>query len=235
MSAKREWLPREIARRCVFCGGQPSNRNREHVLPQWLLQLTGDPRRVVPLACNWETGEQISFSWNSFTAPACTTCNDSFSELEGAASVIVRRLLAGDDLTGQSVDVLLRWLDKVRVGLWLISNVLGGGPLSVEPTFAIRDRMDAADRAVIVVRTSGPAEALTVIGVGLPMFRFMPSCIGIVINGLALINVSAVGLLGDRSGFPWLDVQRIAGNGQLESGSEPETIESDHRSSTSSH
>lgn len=216
MKARKAWLPHEIARRCVFCGGQPSKKNREHVLPQWLLELTGDPSRVVPVAFDWATMKPIVFSWNAFTAPACKSCNDSFAKLEGAAKACVVRLLAGDAISGEAVDVLLRWLDKIRVGLWLLNNVLGGGPLSVAPTFAIRDRMDTADRLALVIRTSGPKQGLTIVGPSSPIFPYMPSCIGLVINGLVVINVSTQGLFGERPGFPWLDVRRVVASGQLE-------------------
>jgi len=34
---------------CVFCGKPPSDKNKEHVLPHWLIKMTGDPNRVVNL------------------------------------------------------------------------------------------------------------------------------------------------------------------------------------------
>jgi hypothetical protein len=31
---------------CVFCGEKPKSRNSEHVIPQWLIELTGNPKRI---------------------------------------------------------------------------------------------------------------------------------------------------------------------------------------------
>jgi hypothetical protein len=38
-SVLQEW------KRCIFCGNPPSAKNKEHVVPKWLIELTGDPKR----------------------------------------------------------------------------------------------------------------------------------------------------------------------------------------------
>jgi hypothetical protein len=38
---------------CVFCGKKPQSKNREHIIPQWLIALTGDPNRDVYLVRKW--------------------------------------------------------------------------------------------------------------------------------------------------------------------------------------
>jgi hypothetical protein len=40
-------------RLCVFCGKTPNTKTREHVVPHWLLETTGDPNRVIPLGQNY--------------------------------------------------------------------------------------------------------------------------------------------------------------------------------------
>ena len=30
---------------CVFCGLQPHSKNKEHIIPQWLIKMTGEPNR----------------------------------------------------------------------------------------------------------------------------------------------------------------------------------------------
>ena len=67
---------------CVFCGSPPVDKNKEHVLPQWLLRMTGDPRRVVKFGMNFEKQTVLEFSWSSLVMPSCTACNERFSELE---------------------------------------------------------------------------------------------------------------------------------------------------------
>jgi hypothetical protein len=37
-------------RQCVFCGQATTKQTKEHILPQWLLKLTGDPSRLVTMA-----------------------------------------------------------------------------------------------------------------------------------------------------------------------------------------
>ena len=34
-----------VERFCVFCGAKPNKKSREHIIPQWLIELTGDPQR----------------------------------------------------------------------------------------------------------------------------------------------------------------------------------------------
>jgi hypothetical protein len=31
---------------CVFCGESPENKNKEHVIPQWLIRMTGYSKRI---------------------------------------------------------------------------------------------------------------------------------------------------------------------------------------------
>ena len=35
----------QLEKRCIFCGKKPSEKNREHIIPRWLIALTGDPKR----------------------------------------------------------------------------------------------------------------------------------------------------------------------------------------------
>ncbi|WP_455289434.1 hypothetical protein [Vibrio parahaemolyticus] len=51
---------------CVFCGEEPQNKNKEHVLPQWLLKMTGAPKRVVNFGYNYANEKEIKFDWSSF-------------------------------------------------------------------------------------------------------------------------------------------------------------------------
>ncbi|MEP1929718.1 MAG: hypothetical protein ABJJ37_00365, partial [Roseibium sp.] len=110
---------REKRRHCVFCGKPASSKNREHILPKWLLKLTGDPRRVVTMAINPETAEPIKFSWSALVMPACEACNLQYSALEGTVKPIVQALLERKPITSREAFDLLDWLDKVRVCLWL--------------------------------------------------------------------------------------------------------------------
>jgi hypothetical protein len=80
--------PDNFLRTCVFCGQQPTNRNREHILPQWLLALTGDPKRVVSLGYDYHKGKPREFAISQFVVPACTACNYRYAEFETLAKGI---------------------------------------------------------------------------------------------------------------------------------------------------
>jgi hypothetical protein len=101
---------------CVFCGKTPDEKTREHILPYWLLEMTGDPTRVVPLGQDYSKDQKvIRYSWSNFVAPACDPCNNKYSELEGRIKRKVESLQQGQALTVADYVELLDWLDKVRL------------------------------------------------------------------------------------------------------------------------
>lgn len=69
---------------CVFCGERPVSKNREHVIPQWLIAMTGDPNREVTIGLDLNSTplKRRRFAFKSFTFPACEQCNERFSGLE---------------------------------------------------------------------------------------------------------------------------------------------------------
>jgi hypothetical protein len=114
----------EKRRHCVFCGQPATNKNQEHILPQWLLALTGDPNRVVTMSVNPQTGEPIKFAWSKLVMPACKACNDEYGKLEGTVKPIVLSVLDRQPITSRQAFILLDWLDKVRISVWLNQTIL---------------------------------------------------------------------------------------------------------------
>jgi hypothetical protein len=104
---------------CIFCGESPENKNKEHPLPQWLLTLTGDPKRVVRHGYRWSDGKFFEFSFDSLVFPACASCNTNYSGFEGYAKSIVEKICRKEPASPVEYVHLLDWLDKVRIGLWL--------------------------------------------------------------------------------------------------------------------
>ena len=43
---------------CVFCGKPPDGKTREHVVPYWLLEMTGDPTRVVAFGLDFARSQK---------------------------------------------------------------------------------------------------------------------------------------------------------------------------------
>src|SRR5688572_14983604 len=101
---------------CVFCGAPPERKNKEHVLPRWLISLTGDPNRVVNFGVDYQSGKLLRFAWSSFVAPSCEDCNGKFATLEAAAKPLIQRLLERDALDSEEYLIVFDWLDKVRIG-----------------------------------------------------------------------------------------------------------------------
>ncbi|WP_306260393.1 hypothetical protein [Pararhizobium sp. IMCC21322] len=192
-----------VSKFCVFCGNPPENKNKEHVLPQWLLKETGDPKRVVKMCFNYRTKQHIEFSWNSLTMPSCTTCNDEFSGLEGQIKPIIQALLRREGVSVENYISLMDWMDKVRVGLWLNYHILQGNPTGIDPNFHIKERIGRKDRYLAVHSIDTDKMGLNAFGVESLVFHNAPICFGLKINSILLVNISADFIFSERAGFPY--------------------------------
>lgn len=204
-----------MAKFCVFCGKPPENKNKEHVLPQWLLGETGDPTRVVKMGINYRNQKPIEFSWNSLTMPSCTTCNDEFSELEGRTKPIIQALLRREGVSVENYIVLMDWMDKVRVGLWLNYHVLQGNPTGLDPNFYIKDRIGRKDRYLAVHAIDTDENGLNAFGVESLVFHSAPICWALKINSILLINISADFVFAERAGFPFPSHREYISEGEF--------------------
>lgn len=186
---------------CIFCGKTPTNKNNEHVIPQWLIKLTGDPKRVVNFG-NDILEDIKTFDWSSFKFPSCTTCNDKYSEIEAHVKPIVEKLLLSKELTNIEALLLLDWMDKVRIGLWLGYSYLFEGIEKVNPKFFIDDRVAKKDRALIIHMFNKDAgKGINFFGPETPIFKRHPSCFGLRINNIFLVSISDDYLVSEICGF----------------------------------
>ena len=198
-------------RLCIFCGQPPSGKNREHVIPRWLIEHTGDPRRKVLLwpftsqsVISGRSSPLKSFSFDSLVFPSCSRCNSKFADLEARSKPLVLALLQGEPLASSNFDVLLDWFDKVRVGLWLAFHYfLDRNYWGVFPHFFIADRIGQADRALIISRSTHFEPGIRFAGVNTPAFAHTPSCFSLVINDRFVVNISYQCLLSQGAGFPY--------------------------------
>jgi hypothetical protein len=106
-----------VEKRCIFCGKPPVDKNKEHVIPQWLIKLTGDPKRITTIG--QQNGRAIRFPWLSYVFPACEQCNTEFAAMEEQAKVVLEDILQEKALGHPEISLFLDWLDKIRVGIWL--------------------------------------------------------------------------------------------------------------------
>ncbi|MFC1794219.1 hypothetical protein ACFL3Q_11600, partial [Planctomycetota bacterium] len=183
---------------CVFCGNRPENKNKEHILPQWLISLTGNPSRVVNFGLDYTNGKVINFSWSSFVAPACERCNSDYADLEGVAKYLLQKLITRKHLTGLEYISLLDWLDKVRIGLWLTYHMIQKNPTGISPSFHINSRIASKDRMLAVYLMQTENEGMNAFGVESLVFHRMPSCFVLNINNIAILNMSCDYLFSRR-------------------------------------
>jgi hypothetical protein len=207
------------AKFCIFCGKPPTDKNKEHVVPRWLIALTGDPKRQVNLGLMFQPdnpGEPLkhrTYAFDQFTFPACEACNSEHAALENAAKVVVEKLLSRKAVVPQEISALFDWFDKVRVGLWLGFHQLTKNQLDIEPNFHISRRIGQFDRMLIVERYAPAEQRLNFSGPDTPAFGFTPSAFSLLINDLTFTNISFQFLFARRLGFPYPSSAKLAPDG----------------------
>lgn len=201
---------------CVFCGKRPRDKNKEHVLPLWLITLTGDPNRIANFGLDFQKKSARKFAFDELTFPACSECNSKFAVLERGAEQVVRRLLAHKPVDTYDLMLLLDWLDKVRVGLWLGFFYLDKNFSGIEPRFHIIQRLGIYDRMVSIIRLEETLKGLRFVGPMSKFYQLSPTCFGLGVNGLYLLNVSGMSFCSQRLGFPYLRPFNIRKDHQME-------------------
>lgn len=193
MGAKRRY--------CVFCGQPATNKNREHILPKWLLEFTGDPSRVVTMSFDPESGEPIKFAWSALVMPACEACNLKYSALEEAVKPILLALLRRRPITSRQAFALLDWLDKVRICLWLNQTILQRTVETIDPHLHVDNRIGKKDRLLYLYTLDGQPRGLNAFGIESLIFQHHPSCFSLRVNDIILFNASSDYAFSDGCGF----------------------------------
>ena len=221
-----DWLIHHLRSRprfCIFCGSPPRANTREHVIPKWLIELTGDPNRemiIGPLIgqhiLHSESSLYRTFSFSSFAFPSCGECNSRSAGLESATKPLLTALIHGEVLSAGDFDVILDWFDKVRVGLWLgFHFFLDRNLWGVSPHFFIQDRVGITDRSLLIYKADQQQPGIRFAGVNTPAFAHVPSCFTLIINEWFLVNVSSQFLVAEGSGLPYADHLEFAADERL--------------------
>lgn len=191
---------------CIFCGQKPEKKNREHIIPRWLIKMTGKESRKVFLGLDWasETLDAREFSWGSFTFPACEECNSRWSDIEGEIKTIISKMNDKDSLSSTDLQLLFNWIDKLRVGLWLGFYYLNKNYRGIVPQFFIDSRVARQDRALFIFETIEETSGIGLYGCDSPIFHMMPSLLHISINSYHFVSVSTAFLLSNKLGWPTL-------------------------------
>jgi hypothetical protein len=193
---------------CVFCGNTPRVKSREHVLPQWLIELTGDPKRTGFFGYDKSGGfTPRLFSFDQFCLPSCSDCNAEFSKLEGDVKPIISKLLSEDKIGAAEFNTLLDWFDKIRIGIWLAFYYLDKNFVGVSPKFYIKRRLAASDRMLLVAERRERDLHLNFFGCETLSFHYRPSCFLLLVNHLWFLNISENLLFARRAGFPYVETR----------------------------
>lgn len=195
-----------MERVCVFCGGGLINKTTEHILPRWLVEVTGDPKRTAGFGLlHLEDGEfrKREFSFDAFKFPACQSCNQKYAELEASTKTVVKKMISEDLLSHSELSTLMDWFDKVRIGLWLGYQYLDKNPMNIEPHYRIEGRMRVHDRVLAIFKNDSTMKGLSFIGCDTPLFAIAPCCFSICINNYCFMNLSYPNLISRRIGFPY--------------------------------
>ncbi|MBR4891761.1 MAG: hypothetical protein IKZ34_01080 [Alphaproteobacteria bacterium] len=196
-----------MAQTCVFCGKEPKNKNKEHVIPQWLTKYLERNKTICDLAGIADM--QIPFC--ALTFPACEKCNTEDSVLEVNAKKVVEKLMNGESATGAEISVLLDWFDKLRTGVWLGGLMLSKRLEEISPYFHINKRIGLKDRMLIIERVEDVGKGLGLVGVNNQMFVYAPNVFQVWFHDVLITSASSTGLVSNKLGFP--QVGKIEGLG----------------------
>lgn len=188
---------------CVFCGKPPVDKNKEHIIPQWLIEYADRAKKpMVQILSDGKLTPKISYK--NFTMPACEACNNEFSRLEAAVKPILLNVLSDKSVSAREISLLLDWFDKVRLGLRLSLVYLQKDSRQEKPHTFITERTGWTDRMLIVekiksqpdVRLAFPDTHTRFFKTGAQSFQF-------VIDNYVFTNASAYFLTSPRLGFPY--------------------------------
>lgn len=198
-----------MAKKCVFCGQKPKDKNKEHIIPQWLIRMTG--REQKPIAQSSDS----TIPFMRFTLPACSACNSRYSGWEANVKDVMEKVFSDTPISTAETDLLLDWFDKVRIGLWHANYNLNPSLYNFEPKMYIDDVIGYEDRMLVVERLDITGRGILINGVESSIFVHSPSVFQMVINNYSFTSVAAVNLVSPKLGFPVITDLIFTENGGL--------------------
>ncbi len=198
---------------CIFCGKTPVQRTDEHLIPKWLIELTGCLDRNGNFGPYYNGNNRLEmkkFSYKDFKFPACNSCNNEFGEIEGNTKRIMLDLLDKKPLDSKDFNLLLTWLDKMRIGSALSSLYLFKNLYDITPTYFINDGAISRDRMTLVYKSKYKFKCLNIFGIGTSFIVNFPICIGIIINNIGFINIAMSFLLHKAMGLPYPKIDHLS-------------------------
>ena len=209
-------MKNKVSKFCVFCGNENVGKNREHVIPMWLIKLTGNPKRAMYITPSKDSDPTImkEIPFDTFKFHSCLDCNNSYSAMEKNTKTIFSALLNDEPLSSNDFNDLLDWFDKVRIGLWGGSIYMLRSPIEFDSRFLINNKI-MQDRILLIYKIPWGKNALNIIGGGSAVFQAQPSCFALWINNYILINVSNEFLISKKFGLPYPKEKYFRGSGTM--------------------
>jgi len=199
-----------MGQKCIFCGKDIKEKTREHVIPKWLIELTGDKKRQANFGLDYgqinvsDSPSYHQFAFDQFTFPACKKCNNYYGDfLEANAKKIVIKILDENELSKQEITILLDWFDKIRIGLWLGGIALNKNITGIDPHFYINQRLGAKDRVLLIYKAQNVPNGINFSNIYNPFFNVNPCSLVLRINNYLFVNISIDNLLLRDFGFPY--------------------------------
>lgn len=171
--------------------------------------MTGFHSKSTSVGTNWETGKEIIFPGKNYTFPACDSCNNRFSGLEGRVKGIIERLSEDENVTGEELEILLDWFDKLRAGTWLGISYMNKSVFSLPPNHYINDRVGVKDRYLSITNTYLSEETLKWSGANSLTFMSSPTALMVRINNLVFVSASTDFLVANSVGFPYAEFEAV--------------------------
>jgi hypothetical protein len=193
---------------CIFCGRPPQDKNKEHIIPKWLMKLTDTENKIMSVGINWVKEEEIKFNFSSFTFPSCTKCNTDFARIEALVKPVVEKILIDEFINVDEIILLLDWFDKVRISLWLGIQYHNKGTFDLEPKYYINTRLRLKDRMLAVTNCYDSYQGLRWTGANTLCFIASPTCFTLKINNVLFTNCSMDFILSEQLGFPYPAFER---------------------------
>jgi hypothetical protein len=145
-------------------------------------------------------GKRFRLSFDSLKFPACSACNRSYSELENTSKTVVEAVCDNRSVPTHDYVVLLDWLDKVRVGIWLGQLYLHKSNAATH--FVIGDRIGQKDRMVAVYKLAKQPQGLNIWCIESPLFLHQPSVFALRVDDFLFLNASWDWMCSGRCGYP---------------------------------
>lgn len=185
---------------CIFCGENPPvDKTLEHVIPRWLISKTGHLKRKGTFLMN---GKFRELPWDNYKFPACSVCNSSYGAGLEKNMISVLKKIESEEILMEDIDILLDWMDKVRVGLFL-GMQMSFKEQMLSPKYAISSRIGVADRLIGIYKLGLENKGITFLGVEPYIFPLCPSVFTLIVNDYLFVNASSSFLFSKNLGFDY--------------------------------